>query len=139
VDLSKPKSEEPLSTLQSSVPINGGLQVEIMPGSTGRPAIAVRALGPLLLYDVSNPAMPVALPPVRTPGRPSRVSIHGTMAYVADGPEGLQVVDLSTPTKPRIAGAYKMANPATDIATNDELAFVVVRGADVVILRQTTN
>jgi hypothetical protein len=138
-DLSQLKSQEPMSTLQSSTASNGPVQVEVMQGSTGHPAIAVRALALLLLYDVSNPGMPVELPPFRTPGRALRVFIQGTSAYVADGPEGLQVVDLSTPTRPRIAGAYKMANPAIDVALANTLAFVVVRGADVIILRQTTR
>ena len=139
VDLSKPGSEEPLSTLQSSTAINGSTQVEVVLGSDGRPVVAVRALGAMLLFDITNPAKPVELPPFRTPGRPQRVSIRGSMVYVADGPGGLQVVDVSQPSTPRIAGAYKMQQPAGDIAVADSLVFVVERGGDVVILRQTGN
>jgi hypothetical protein len=139
LDLSKPESEEPLSTLQSSTAINGSLQVEVVLGSDGRPVVAVRALGAMLLFDITNPAKPVELPPFRTPGRPQRVSIRDSMVYVADGPGGLQVVDLSQPSRPRIAGAYKTQQPAGDIAVADSLAFVVERGGDIVILRQTGN
>jgi hypothetical protein len=130
VDLKKPNVEDPLSTLRSSLSVNGGLQVEIMPG------LAIRALGALLLYDVSNPAKPVELMPFRVPGNLQRVSLRGTLAYAASGPEGLQVVDLSMPSMPRIVGSYKIANPAVDVAVADSLVFMAVRGADVVILRK---
>ena len=114
------------------------MQIEIVQGSAGA-ALAIRALGQLLLYDVANPAKPVELTPFRTPGRAQRVSIRGAMAFVADGPEGLQVVDLSTPSKPSIVGGYKTANPAIDVAVTDTLALVVLRGGDVIILRQSGN
>jgi hypothetical protein len=133
IDLKKPKVEEPLSNLQSSVSINGGLQVEVIP------PLAIRAFGALLLYDVSNPAKPVELMPFRTPGRPQRIAVQGKRAYVADGPEGLQVIDLSTPSKPQIVGSFKTMNPAADVAVADSLVFVVQRGADVAILRQIGN
>ena len=78
----------------------------------------------------------------RTPsGRPQRVAMRGKLAYVADGREGLQVVDLSTPSKPSIIGAYKTAGPARDVAVADSLVFVVVGEGEgkgeVLILRQT--
>jgi hypothetical protein len=45
-------------------------------------------------------------------------------------------VDLSTPSKPSIVGAYKTATPARDVAVADSLILVVV-GSEVLILRQT--
>jgi hypothetical protein len=75
------------------------------------------------------------------------VSLNGGLAYVADGGEGLQVVDLSTPTKPTIVGTFKTASPARDVAVAGSLVFVVVGSAaggprefkdqEVLILRQT--
>ena len=72
----------------------------------------------------------------RTPGGARRVSLKDKLAYVADGREGLQVVDLSTPSAPRIVASYKTARPARDVAVADSLVFVSV-GNEVLILRQT--
>jgi hypothetical protein len=102
------------------------------------PTLAVLvAAGLLQLFDVSNPAAPVKISPYRTPGAAQRVSLKGTLAYVADGREGLQVVDLSTPAKPSIIGAYKTAGVARDVAVSDSLVFIVVGNGEVLILRQT--
>jgi hypothetical protein len=136
LDLSKPGSTEPLSAVQSATA--GSAQVEVLRTSGQGPAFAVLAAGGALqMYDVSNPATPVKMRPYRTPGGAARVSLEGSLAYVADFREGLQVVDLSTPSDPRIVGAYKTATPARDVAAAGPLVFVVVGSGEVVILRQT--
>jgi hypothetical protein len=84
----------------------------------------------------SNPAAPVKIPAYRTPGGARRVSLNGRLAYVADGREGLQVVDLSTPSKPSIVGTYKTASPPRDVAVADSLILVVLAN-EVLILGQT--
>jgi hypothetical protein len=95
------------------------------------------------VYDVSNPASPVKTGTLRLPGGPGaqRGSIKGKLAYIADGREGLQVVDLSMPATPTIAGAYRTATPARDVAVQDSLVFVVTGAGEgkgeVLILRQT--
>lgn len=137
VDVTKPKSEDPISSVRSSASVNGQMQVEVVLDNSGRPATAVRVLGPLLLYDVSDPAKPIERGPFRTPGRPQRVSVQGMTLYVADGPGGLQVIDLSDPLIPQIAGSYKTSNPAMDVAVSGELVFVVARGTGVIVLRQS--
>jgi hypothetical protein len=70
----------------------------------------------------------------RTPGNAQRVTIRGTRAYVADGPGGLQVLDLSTPSTPAIVGGYQTSMPARDVAVTDALVLVVTADG-VLILR----
>jgi hypothetical protein len=136
LDLAKPRPLEPVGTLQSAAG-NGSAQLEVMQVSAQGPTLAVLVKNGLLqLFDVSNPAAPVAIPRYRTPGGAQRVSLKGALAYVADGREGLQVVDLSTPGKPNIIGTYKTALPARDVAVSDSLVFVVVGNGEVLILRQ---
>jgi hypothetical protein len=145
-DLSKPPPLEPLSALQSA--LGSTRQLEVLQTLSQGPTFAVRMIfGPtggwLQLYDVSNPEAPVHATTYRTPGGEGwqggggRLSVKGTLAYVADGKEGLQVVDLSMPSAPRTVGSYKTAAVARDVAVADSLVFVVVGNQEVLILRQT--
>jgi hypothetical protein len=138
LDLSKPRPLEPVSALQSATPANTPAQVEVLHTSAQGPTLAVLVAGGLLqLFDVSNAAAPVKMPPYRTPSGAQRVALKDQLAYVADGREGLQVVDLSTPSTLRIVGSYKTAGPARDVAVADSLVFIVVGNEEVLILRQT--
>jgi hypothetical protein len=106
----------------------------------GRVVACVVGGGSLQMYDVTEPAAPAHLATFRTPsGRPTRVAVRGTLAYVADGLEGLQVVDLSTPSKPVIAGSFKTVAPARDVAVGEGLVLLAVGAGEgseeVVVLR----
>lgn len=101
----------------------------------------------LQIYDVTDPSAPAKVTTYKTPGRAMRVTMQGSLAYVADGPEGLQIIDLSTPAKPTIADSYRTVGPARDVAVAGSLVFVVVGetspqadprtgGAGVLILRR---
>jgi hypothetical protein len=68
--------------------------------------------------------------------RPAHLA-RGKLAYVADGGGGLQIVDVSTPSKPRSIGSYQTTGPARDVAVSDSLIFVVVGNQEVLILRET--
>jgi hypothetical protein len=90
------------------------------------------------VFNVSDPAAPSLASTFRTPGgAPARATLRGARAYVADGREGLQVVDLSNPANPKIIGAYKTTNPARDVAVSEGLAFVVAGANQVQILGET--
>ena len=100
--------------------------------------------GFLQVYDVSDPAQPVKMAEIRMPsGRPLRVTVNGRLAYVADGPAGLQVVDLTKPSEPTIVSTYPVASRARDITVTDSHVFVVVgegegdEEGEILILHQT--
>jgi hypothetical protein len=146
-DLSKPGPLDAVSSQQSAA-APGSVVVSDVTTQGPKVAVLVGA-GSLQVYDLSNPAAPpVKAATYRTPGgRPQRVALKGAQAYVADGPAGLQLVDLSAPSMPRLVGTYKTANPARDVAVADSLVFVVAGplpqgnlssgGGEVLILRQT--
>ena len=95
----------------------------------------------LQIYDLSNVAMPVLTSTYRaTGGRVPRVALKGKLAYIADGKEGLAVLDLSSPSKPALAGTFKTPGIARDVAAGDSVVLVVVAGGDagqqVLILKQ---
>ena len=64
------------------------------------------------------------------PGLAQGVAINRDLAYVADGQAGLQVIDLSTPSAPRVVGGFETARPARDVAARDSLVLVVVGDAE---------
>jgi hypothetical protein len=96
----------------------------------------------LQIYDLSKPTAPVKLGTFKTPGRPQRAALKGSIAYVADGAEGLQIVDLSTPATPRLIASHKLSGPVRDVAVTDTLVLTVVADregqGEVVILRRTS-
>jgi hypothetical protein len=95
------------------------------------------------------PTAPVKVSTFPTPGGGLRIAVQGTLVYVADGVEGLQVVDLSDPSRPHVVVAHKTASPVRDVAVAGPLVFLAVGalptgiarsqgGGDVIILRRVT-
>ncbi len=64
----------------------------------------------LLIVDISTPASPSKVGHVTLPGLIMSVALFGQYAYIADYEGGLQVVDISSPTTPKIRGFYATAS-----------------------------
>jgi hypothetical protein len=79
---------------------SGGMDVEDEDWDLGEAAPEEAGL---LIVDVHDPAMPVVLAHLLTPGEATGVQVRGDYAYVADAWNFL-VVDVSDPTHPLIAG-----------------------------------
>ncbi len=61
----------------------------------------------LRIVDVTHPAHPVLLPDATVPLHDARrVSVARTFAYVADGADGLAVIDVEAPKKPRLVALF---------------------------------
>ena len=83
--------------------------------------------GSLQIYDIADPAAPAKAATLRTPGaRAQDAALLGRLAFVADGASGLQVVDLETPSKPRIIGEFKTTMAAHAVAATTTLVLVAV-------------
>ena len=105
--------------------------------------------GTLQIYDVSDPSAPALITTFRTPGDAQRTELRGHLAYVADGPAGLSVVDLSAPESPRVVGRYATRHFARDIAVGDGTVLVIdgtvhrrshtYEDGDVVVLRRVNE
>lgn len=74
------------------------------------------AAGDLSLYDVSDPAAPVWLSTYVTPGEAQAVVVAEGLAYVADGSQGLLIIDVSDPAHPVLVGALPAAAPQSFLA-----------------------
>jgi hypothetical protein len=80
--------------------------------------------GRLGVIDVSNPASPVELGALDTPGNAHDVEVVGDLAYVADGSSGLRVIDVSNPAFPMELGALATSHFAGDVEVVGDLAYV---------------
>lgn len=122
-DLAKSGPVEPVGSQQSA---RAPASIELSRGASGQPDLAVLVGGgSLQIYELLKPAAPTKSAVFPTPGgRPVRATLTGRLAFVADGREGLQVVDLSTPSKPSIVGSFKTPAPARDVAVTDSHVFV---------------
>ncbi len=151
---------DPVGSLQSaSAPrhveiLDGAPHIAVLVG--GVPFDPLRALrqdappvdprGTLQLYNVADPSAPALITTFRTPGDAQRAALRDRLAYVADGPAGLSVVDLSTPETPQVVGSYATRHFARDVAVGDGIILLIegtihsrshtYEDGDVIVLKQ---
>ena len=107
VDPTKTGDIQPVASIQSTIPSAFQAQLEVLSASFGGHTAIVATSGLLQMFDISNPPVPVALKPYRTPGRAGRLSVSGSLAYVLDDRRDYrwwtcprrQVPESSAPTK----------------------------------------
>ncbi len=63
-----------------------------------------------------------------TPGIATRVAVSGTIAYVADGSGGLQIIDIGNPTKPQRISSVATNCSAYGLAFSDSKVYLAVNG-----------
>lgn len=94
----------------------------------------------LRIFDVADPANPVFIGAMPTPGRPSDIAVAGDLAFIADGGTGgLLVVDLADPATPTIVGLAETPGLASSVAllpasNGADIRVAVADGADGVII-----
>ncbi len=52
------------------------------------------------------------------------MAVSGTLAYVADGDAGLQIIDVSNPASPVRLGGYDTSGTAYGVAVSGTVAYV---------------
>src|SRR5262249_56333940 len=91
-DRSRPAPPEAIGQLQSAATPQA---IEVMERD-GHTTACVVGGGTVQLYDVTDPAKPVLLTSLKTAsGRPTRITLDGVRAYVADARQGVQILDLT--------------------------------------------
>jgi len=141
-DLSSTEKLDSLEPVGSDQSATAPASIELVTSAEGTASLAVLVGGGALqVYDVANSRAPAKLAAFRTAsGRPARAALKVSTAYVADGREGLQVVDLSTPSAPRLIRSFATAQPARDVAIDGALIALSIGqpegGGDVLILRE---
>ena len=94
-------------------------------------------VGPrLVILNISNLANPVVVGQTGVlPGFVVDVAVAGNFAYVADGGDGLRIIDVSNPAIPTEVGFYDTPGSAAGVAVAGNYAYVADGGGGLVILR----
>ncbi len=84
----------------------------------------------------TNPACPVLVGSVDTPGRAIGVVVSGNYAYIADDTDGLVIVDTSNVTAPKIVGTYDTPHNAYAVAVSpkDNLVYIADGNREVIVV-----
>jgi hypothetical protein len=78
----------------------------------------------LLIFDIINPSNPILLSYYDTGGYAIGVYIQDTIAYVADGDEGLRLINVSNPDSPTEIGYYDTGDFTESVYVQDSIAYV---------------
>ena len=78
-------------------------------------AYVIDGFSGLQIIDISNPASPIIVGRVETPGYTDGVYVKGNYAYVTNGSFGLQVINISNPASPAIVGSVKTPGSARGV------------------------
>lgn len=97
-------------------PINEEFEVEI----TGNQL--TEATRVFVEYD--NKGQSPIIGSVETPGTANGITIIGNTVYIADGYEGLQIIDVSMPTHPKIIGNFDTSGYAYEVVVQNGTAYV---------------
>jgi hypothetical protein len=97
----------------------------------GGNAAYVAAESSMVIVDVTDRTDPVRRGVLETSGYAWNVAVSDGMAYVADGTDGLQIIDVSDPTRPRERGSFKNRQAGVegdfgmyDVAVSEHYAYV---------------
>lgn len=99
----------------------------------------------LFVINVKNPYAPRYEGAVALPGYPYAVQKVGNLAYVACGGSGeiptkdggLQIVDVSVPSAPRIVGSYRPSTPVLGVRVVGNRAYLAAHDGGIVVLDVT--
>ncbi|MFZ1596397.1 MAG: hypothetical protein WAW26_11110, partial [Anaerolineae bacterium] len=120
-----PRQATPTPTPTSWIELVGQIGGVIMAVDV-QGSYAYVGVGPrLVILNVSDPAHPVLVG--QSPALPALVqgvSVVGSLAYVADGSSGLQIIEVSNPANPILRGAYDTPRFAVGVSVTGSLAYV---------------
>lgn len=88
----------------------------------------------LLIFDISNPSIPILIGSYDTAGRAYAIALSENYAYIADDTSGLVIIDISNPTTPTLVGSYDTAGSAQSVAISGNYAYVADYNNDLVII-----
>ena len=87
----------------------------------------------MTILDISDPASPVQVGEIETPGVVRDIHVSHHHAFVADGQASLRVIDVRDPSRPVEAGRYTSGGYTSKVCVHRQLACINI-GLDILIL-----
>jgi hypothetical protein len=76
----------------------------------------------LRVLDLADQAAPVEVGRLDVPGNAQQVAVDGALAYLSTTEQGLHIIDVADPTRPRPIGGWKLA-PISPLAVSSGFAY----------------
>ena len=138
--------EDGAEVIQGKEPLDGyvtttGVIASAPADSTARDICAINNVaimavgtGGVVVYNVRDGDAPVRIAQVDTPGSADAVTCFSNLIAVADGPEGLAIVDITDPPAAEITYQRKFNANATAVAARGNQAFVGLANGEIVMV-----
>ena len=88
------------------------------------------------IFSLTEPANPVRIGEIATPGQAQSVVVDGNTAYVADGAAGVHVIDIAVPTTPSVIKTLGGFIDARKVQIADENLYVLDRTRGMLVYNQ---
>jgi hypothetical protein len=88
----------------------------------------------LMIFDISNPAIPTLCCKIACKGIGTKIAINGTYAYIATEKAGIQIVDISNVFSPILAGSYSCNGKVVDLQIAGDYAYIMDYSLGMLIL-----
>lgn len=102
-------------------------------------AVVAEGEAGVTVFNIFNGLTPIRIAQVDTPGFAQAVALVGTRVAVADGAEGLVVIDIADPPSAFISREIKFEADATSVAAAAGLAYVGLKNGAIVEVQMETG
>lgn len=87
----------------------------------------------MTVYDVRNETQPVQKAELLLPETASAIALGDSIALVADCDVGLQIIDISNPSAPRLIGSVASGERITDVVVEGHFAYLIGGGSKLLV------
>ena len=96
--------------------------------------VVTSSRGDIEILTLSDPANPVTLGSLTTPGYTKGVSIRDDYVYLGSGDAGALIVDISELSNPTLVGTYLTTTPVLDVLTYGDESLCVLDSEGIILL-----
>ena len=109
---------------------------DVTMGGTDVPYLYAASNWGFEIFSLTEPAKPVRVGEIATPGRAQSVVVDGDTAYVADGAAGVHVIDIALPTTPNVIKTLGGFTDARKVQIADGNLYVLDRTRGMLVYDQ---
>ena len=86
----------------------------------------------MIVYDISDPAVPVVVGSLALTTLPTDIAISGRYLYLVEGTNGIKVIDISNPVSPTQVSSQALGTTPTALSIAGRYAYVVDSNLDTI-------